>query len=87
MKISRVGLSVCAFVAMVTMALPAAAQYSGDRGGGAKQPQSQQAAPKQPQGKATCVASGFAKLKRNCTADTGGCQRMPDSCSNGWCCP
>jgi hypothetical protein len=34
-----------------------------------------------------CVASGFAKLSRNCSTNVGGCQRMPESCSRGWCCP
>lgn len=84
MQIGRAGLLVSAFAAITMMAYPALAQYQGDRGAAPKQPAPQnQQAPK----KATCVASGFAKLKRNCTADTGGCQRMPDSCSNGWCCP
>jgi hypothetical protein len=34
-----------------------------------------------------CVPSGFAKLSRNCSTNVGGCQRMPESCSRGWCCP
>lgn len=38
-------------------------------------------------GGGACVASGFAKLSRNCSTNVGGCQRMPESCSRGWCCP
>jgi hypothetical protein len=34
-----------------------------------------------------CAPSGFARLGRNCNANVGGCQRMPESCSYGWCCP
>lgn len=40
-----------------------------------------------PPGAASCVPSGFARLTRNCTHDVGACQRMPDSCNRGWCCP
>jgi len=36
---------------------------------------------------ATCVPSGFAKLSRNCNANTGACQPMRDQCNLGWCCP
>jgi hypothetical protein len=37
--------------------------------------------------KANCVPSGFAKLTRNCDQNVGRCQRLPQSCSKGWCCP
>ena len=70
------------------------------RQGAAKpqQQQQQQQAPQQqvPQqqfapggggGGGQCSPSGFAQLKRNCSVNTGGCQRMPDSCNRGWCCP
>jgi hypothetical protein len=33
------------------------------------------------------VPSGFARLTRNCSVNTGACQRMPESCNRGWCCP
>jgi hypothetical protein len=84
MKVGRVGFSIAAFVAVMMLAAPASAQYGGQPAP-KKQPQQQQA-PGNPKG-VTCAPSGFARLKRNCTGDTGGCQRMPDSCSNGWCCP
>jgi hypothetical protein len=38
-------------------------------------------------GGGACVPSGFARLTRNCSVNTGGCQRMPDNCNRGWCCP
>jgi len=38
-------------------------------------------------GGGACVPSGFARLTRNCSVNTGACQRMPDSCNRGWCCP
>lgn len=44
-----------------------------------------QAAPAAPGG--VCVASGFARLSRNCRVNTGGCVRMPEQCPLGWCCP
>ena len=53
-----------------------------------QQPQQQQ--PQQraaPGGGGACVPSGFAQLSRNCSSNTGGCQRMPDNCNRGWCCP
>ena len=46
------------------------------------QPVPQQVAPG-----GACVASGFARLTRNCSINTGGCQRLPDNCNRGWCCP
>jgi hypothetical protein len=38
-------------------------------------------------GGGACSPSGFARLSRNCSVNTGGCQRMPDTCNRGWCCP
>ena len=38
-------------------------------------------------GAGACVPSGFARLTRNCSVNTGGCQRLPESCNRGWCCP
>ena len=38
-------------------------------------------------GGGACSPSGFARLSRNCSVNTGGCQRMPESCNRGWCCP
>jgi hypothetical protein len=55
-----------------------------------QQQQPQQQAPQQraaPGGGGACSPSGFAGLSRNCSANTGGCQRMPESCNRGWCCP
>ena len=62
-----------------------------------QQQQQQQQAPQQqvPQqqvapgggGGGQCSPSGFARLSRNCSVNTGGCQRMPDTCNRGWCCP
>ena len=57
--------------------------------GGVNPQQPQQQAP-QGQGYGgggACVPSGFARLSRNCSVNTGGCQRMPDNCNRGWCCP
>ena len=34
-----------------------------------------------------CVPSGFARLTRNCSVNTGACQRLPENCNRGWCCP
>jgi hypothetical protein len=48
-----------------------------------QQPQQQVA----PGGGGACSPSGFARLSRNCSINTGGCQRMPESCNRGWCCP
>jgi formate hydrogenlyase subunit 3/multisubunit Na+/H+ antiporter MnhD subunit len=36
---------------------------------------------------ATCVPSGFGRLSRNCSANTGNCQPMKEQCNLGWCCP
>jgi hypothetical protein len=50
-------------------------------------PQSQPGPPRPGGGGGACVPSGFARLTRNCSVNTGACQRMPDSCNRGWCCP
>jgi hypothetical protein len=64
---------------------PGGGQPPGSAGAG------KQAGPRQPTGGppggGACVPSGFAKLSRNCSTNVGGCQRMPESCSRGWCCP
>lgn len=79
MKIYRTGLMALAFATAAMFALPAGAEVSSAP---AKQMTRIQLA-----AKGNCVPSGFAKLRRNCDANVGGCQRMPDSCSKGWCCP
>lgn len=56
--------------------------------GGRRPPEQRPIAPQGPgYGGGACVPSGFARLSRNCSVNTGGCQRMPDNCSRGWCCP
>ncbi len=50
-----------------------------------QQQQQQQFAPGG--GGGACSPSGFARLSRNCSINTGGCQRMPETCNRGWCCP
>ena len=87
MNISRTGFA-AVVVGVLIIAQPAAAQYGPppwqERG---TAPRHQQP-PREvaPRG-VTCVPSGFARLTRNCTRNTGGCQPMPESCSYGWCCP
>ena len=51
-----------------------------------QQHQQQQQVPQAGVG-AACVPSGFARLTRNCSVNTGGCQRLPENCNRGWCCP
>jgi|GEM_PF-4198353 len=95
MKFIRIGLA--AVFAAVLVAHGAAAQdWQKKKDGQQKQPQTQQQqqqpqqrpqAPAQIQGGGSCAPSGFARLSRNCSTNTGGCQRMPESCSRGWCCP
>ena len=79
MKLFQVGLQIVTFAAAVMIILPASARQSTDA--------LRQSTRIQIAAKGNCVPSGFAKLKRNCDANVGGCQRMPDSCSKGWCCP
>jgi transcription initiation factor TFIID subunit TAF12 len=56
-----------------------------------QQQQQQQQVPQQQfapgGGGGACSPSGFARLSRNCSVNTGGCQRMPETCNRGWCCP
>ena len=52
-----------------------------------RQWQQQQQRPQPGAGGGACVPSGFARLTRNCSVNTGACQRMPDNCNRGWCCP
>ncbi len=49
--------------------------------------QQPQTPPQWQRGGGACVPSGFARLSRNCSANVGGCQRMPENCNRGWCCP
>lgn len=50
-------------------------------------PQQQQQQRASPPAGGACVPSGFGGLSRNCSVNTGGCQRMPEQCNRGWCCP
>lgn len=52
-----------------------------------QQPQQQQQQFAPGGGGGACSPSGFARLSRNCSVNTGGCQRMPETCNRGWCCP
>ena len=80
---------------MITQAASAQDWQQRKRDRPQQQPQQQQQVPQQaPQQRAApgggggaCSPSGFAGLSRNCSTNTGGCQRMPDSCNRGWCCP
>jgi hypothetical protein len=74
----RAGLSIAAFVAALMLTFSAGAQQPA----GAPQTARVRIA-----AKATSVPSGFAKHNRNSDTNVGGCQRMPESCSKGWCCP
>jgi len=65
----------------------AAAQEWPRRGQHPQNPPQRPFAPPQAGGGGACVPSGFARLTRNCSVNTGGCQRMPDNCNRGWCCP
>jgi hypothetical protein len=74
MKTSRVGCLIAAMVMGLAVVSPGNAQ-------------SPAPARLQVAAKASCVPSGFAKLTRNCDQNVGRCQRMPQSCNKGWCCP
>jgi transcription initiation factor TFIID subunit TAF12 len=81
--------------ALLTIAQAASAQDWQQRR--RDRPQQQQQQPQQQQvpqqqfapggGGGACSPSGFARLSRNCSVNTGGCQRMPETCNRGWCCP
>ena len=76
--------------ALLTIAQDASAQDWQQRRGRDHPQQQQQQVPQQqfaPGGGGACSPSGFAGLSRNCAVNTGGCQRMPQQCSRGWCCP
>ena len=90
----RIGLIAAALAAMTLVVSPAVAQYDQqqwqqkNKKKNPPQPQPQpQPQPPVSKGGGTCVPSGFARLSRNCSVNTGACQRMPEQCSLGWCCP
>jgi len=94
MKISRT--LALALAALLTITQAASAQdwqqRRRDRPQQQQQQQQQQQVPPQQfappgGGGGACSPSGFAGLSRNCAVNTGGCQRMPQQCSRGWCCP
>ena len=74
-------------VALTLLAQTAGAQDWQKRRGGPPQPPASQQPPPQAGGGGACVPSGFARLTRNCSVNTGACQRMPENCNRGWCCP
>jgi hypothetical protein len=75
-------------VALTVLAQNAAAQDWQHRRPPSQPPQSQwQPGPPRGGGGGACVPSGFARLTRNCSVNTGGCQRLPVNCNRGWCCP
>lgn len=89
MKTSRIALPFVTIAALLMVVNGASAEMKKKQG---QQQQQQQQQQTQPQGPAQtqggrCVPSGFARLTRNCSTNTGNCQRMPDSCNLGWCCP
>jgi transcription initiation factor TFIID subunit TAF12 len=80
--------------ALLTIAQAASAQDWQQRRRDRPQQQQQQQQQQVPQqqfapggGGGACSPSGFARLSRNCSVNTGGCQRMPETCNRGWCCP
>lgn len=94
----RIGLIVAALAAFMLVTAPAGAQYDPqkqwqkEKKKNAPQTPTTPVAPAAPAKVApapggACVPSGFARLSRNCKVNTGGCQRMPENCSLGWCCP
>ena len=91
MKISRT--LALALAALLTITQAASAQdWQQRRRDRPQQQQQQQQVPQQQfappgGGGGACSPSGFAGLSRNCAVNTGGCQRMPQQCSRGWCCP
>ena len=90
MKICR--MLAASVVALLMFAHSASAQDWQQKRGRDRPPQQQQQqqVPQQqvaPGGGGACSPSGFARLSRNCSVNTGGCQRMPETCNRGWCCP
>ena len=84
----RIGLIAAAFAALMLVVSPAAAQYDHKKKNNPQPtaPAGPPAVKAGPQG-VVCVPSGFARLSRNCNANTGACQPMRDQCNLGWCCP
>ena len=78
---SRRAIQIAAALAAIMLSASASAQPHRDRGGPGQPPGQPQGGP------VACVPSGFARLTRNCSQNTGNCQRMPESCNRGWCCP
>ena len=81
-----------ALAALLTITQAASAQdWQQRRRDRPQQQQQQQQVPQQQfapgGGGGACSPSGFAGLSRNCAVNTGGCQRMPQQCNRGWCCP
>ncbi len=70
--------------ALAAIMLSAGASAQPQRGG---RGQGQPPGPGPAAGPAGCAPSGFMRLTRNCSQNVGNCQRMPDSCNRGWCCP
>ena len=90
MKLARV--LAIAMMALTVLAQSAAAQEWQRRQWQQQQQQQpynpyQQPGRPQAGGGGACVPSGFARLTRNCSVNTGGCQRLPENCNRGWCCP
>ena len=86
----KIVLALAACIATLVMVTQdASAQERWQRRGSPPQDygQQRQAPPQSQQGGGACIPSGFARLSRNCSANVGGCQRMPESCNRGWCCP
>jgi hypothetical protein len=89
MTIDRM-LAVAAAVLVLTVQSVAAQDWQGRKRGGGQHQQQQQQTPQPqfaPPAGGACSPSGFARLSRNCSVNTGGCQRMPETCNRGWCCP
>jgi len=90
-KHGRTGLALAAFGLALLAAHPAAAQYWPEGRGREYRPEwrapRDYGEPRWGPRQAVCAPSGFRTLSRNCNVNTGGCQRMPESCSYGWCCP
>ena len=91
MKISRTLALALAALLTITQAASAQDWQQRRRDRPQQQQQQQQQVPQQQfapgGGGGACSPSGFAGLSRNCSVNTGGCQRMPQQCSRGWCCP
>jgi hypothetical protein len=88
MRASRIALVAAFAVIMFSVAASAQPQRPGKGGQGpGPTQQTPQGGGAQGAGAGVCAPSGFARLTRNCSQNVGNCQRMPDSCNRGWCCP